>query len=437
MVLKGLTGALVALALSLPVALGATPARTAPGQRVDLKVLLLSADGTEPGYGAWKAALEREGVPYDAFVAFNGQTRAATLTDAWLADYAAGHARYQATIVATGDLGHAVTNPDGTTSYLSALTDAEWAALAKFERSFGIRRLSDFTAATPAHGLAPAPGAVQDGRVGLLTPAGRAAFPYLKGPVTIADDDPASAETFGYPAQPADPARWQTLLSGPGDTVYLGIHAPADGREEMVMTVASNQFQNHNQLLRHGMLNWVTRGVHLGYQRNYLELQIDDLFLADDAWDEATNTTSYDPARASRMTPADVDRAIAWSRGRGLRLDMAFNGGGSALAGPGDPLTAKFADPAVRSAFGYVNHTLDHPNLDCSTSAFITRQITDNLAWARARGLPVANAAEVVTGEHSGLANARPGNPGTIDPPAFADVAPLAGGGGVPAGSSD
>ena len=44
------------------------------------------------------------------------------------------------------------------------------------------------------------------------------------------------------------------------------------------------------------MLNWVTRGVFLGYQRNYLELQVDDLFLGDDAWDPATNTTNYDPA---------------------------------------------------------------------------------------------------------------------------------------------
>ena len=49
----------------------------------------------------------------------------------------------------------------------------------------------------------------------------------------------------------------------------------------------------------------------------------------------------------------------------------------------------------------------------------------------------MADAAEVVTGEHSGLANARPGNPGTIDPPAFADVEPLAGGGAVPAGTYD
>ena len=258
--------------------------------------------------------------------------------------------------------------------------------------------------------------------------------------MTIADDDATVAETFGYPATPAAGADWQTLLATPNDSALLGIYThPDDGREEMVMTVASNQFQNHNQLLRHGMLNWVTRGVFLGYQRSYLELHIDDLFLGDDAWDPATHSTSYDPARASRMTPGDVDRAIAWSHARGLRLDMVFNGGGSALYeqefGTADALVAKFADPAVRNAFGYVNHTFEHPNLDCSTGSFITRQVTRNLAWARDRSLPLANPAELVTGEHSGLANARPGNPGTIDPPTIDDVEPLATGGALPAGT--
>ena len=33
------------------------------------------------------------------------------------------------------------------------------------------------------------------------------------------------------------------------------------------------------------MLNWVTRGVFLGYQRSYLELDVDDVFLGDDKWD--------------------------------------------------------------------------------------------------------------------------------------------------------
>src|SRR4029079_5920893 len=113
MLFKGLLAAAAALALSLPVALAAEPPRVSPGQRVDLKVLLLSADGTEPGFGAWKAELDREGVPDTAIVA----DTAPALTAAQLSD--GDHAFYQAVILATGDLVHPVANPNGTTSYLS------------------------------------------------------------------------------------------------------------------------------------------------------------------------------------------------------------------------------------------------------------------------------------------------------------------------------
>src|SRR6185312_16399063 len=433
--------AVAALAVIVPVVLAATPARVLPTQRIDAKVLLVSADGTEPGFGAWKAELQREGVPYSTFVAYSGQNRVSTLTDDGLADYGANHAYYSAVILATGDLGHNVVNADGTTSYLSALSDTEWATLAKFERTFGIRQLSDYTAPSPAHGLNVVGGVTQDGNVGTLTPLGKAAFPYLKGPVPIANDDPAVAETFGYAATPVNGQDWQTLLAGPNGTAYLGIYThPDDGREEMVVTVASNENQSQAQLLRHGELNWVTRGVFLGYQRNYLELQVDDLFLGDDAWNPATHTTDYDPAKASRMTPADVAQAAAWSKARGVRIDFAFNGGGSELykadhATTTDPLANAFADPATRGAFGYINHTYDHPNLDCSTSSFVAKEIADNAAWGRQHGLPL-DATEVVTGEHSGLANTRPGNPGTIDPPSFDDVTPAAGG-TIPAGTYD
>src|SRR3954465_11958672 len=88
--------AVAALALALPLALAAPPLPVTPGERIDLKVLLISTDGSEPGYGAWRAALDREGVPYETFVAFAGQARTATLDDARLADYAAHRARFQA-----------------------------------------------------------------------------------------------------------------------------------------------------------------------------------------------------------------------------------------------------------------------------------------------------------------------------------------------------
>jgi hypothetical protein len=429
--------AMVVIGAAVPVVLAAP---SQPGQRLDAKVLLLSADGTEPAFIAWKYQLTREGVPFDAVVSYTGAAKTSTLTDARLADYDGRHAKYDAVIVATGDLGHQVANTNGTTSYLSALTDAEWAALAKLEQTFGIRRLSDYTAPSPAHGLVAVGGASQDGKAGTLTAAGKLVFPYLKGPIPIPDDDPdpASSEAFGYAASPVDPTRWQTLVSAPGGGAYLGITTHPDGREEMVMTVAANENQSHAQLLRHGMLNWVTRGVFLGFQRNYLEVQVDDLFLGDDAWDPATNTTNYDPAAASRMSAGDVTKAVEWSASRNLRIDFAFNGGGSALwqeqtGATSDPLVG--AVQASASAFGFVNHTFEHPNVDCSTASFISKQVNDNVAWATAHGIPI-DKSEVVTGEHSGLANSRPGNPGTIDPPSIDEIEPGTTG-GVPVGTYD
>ena len=117
---------------------------------------------------------------------------------------------------------------------------------------------------------------------------------------------------------------------------------------------------------------------------------------------------------------------------------MAFNGGGSALARrPGDPLTAKFADPAVRDAFGYVNHTYDHPNLDCSTASFIRRQITDNLAWARAHGLPVATPTRSSPASTPGSRTRGPATPARSTRRASTRSRRSAGGGAVPAGTYD
>ncbi len=98
------------------------------------------------------------------------------------------------------------------------------------------------------------------------------------------------------------------------------------------MTVASNQFQSHNQLLRHGMLTWVTRGVFLGYQRNYLEMQVDDLFLGDDAWDPVTHTTNYN----AREPDGRGRTSTARSPGRGpaaCRSTWPTTAAASALAG--------------------------------------------------------------------------------------------------------
>ena len=341
---------------------------------------------------------------------------AGAITDAKLADYGANRAKYQAVVLAFGNLE-------------DVLPAADKAALDKFQKTFGIRQLSDQVFPNAAHGLnAATQSGSQDGVLGTLTATGRLVFPYLKGEVPIASDDLGAPGSFGHLATPLNGVDFQTLVTGPGNSSLLGIYTDAEGREEMVMTVDSNQWQSHNQLLRHGMLNWVTRGVYLGHQRNYLELHVDDVFLPDDSWDPVTNTTNYDPDAAIRMNAADVAKALQWTQQTGVKLDMVYNGAGNEqFGGASDPLLAPLR--TNRNSFRWINHTYEHPNLDCSTQSFIQNQITQNRTWATSNGFgDVVDSAELVTGEHSGLANTVPGNPGTIDPPTLEGVTPGAGG---------
>ncbi len=390
------------LAALVPIGLGAASPQPLPTQRVDLRVLVVGVDGNEAGYKAWQAALQREGVPYDLKLADS-------INDGVLADYPVNRARYQAVIVTTGvDL----PAPAAT-------------ALAKFESTFRIRRISeigDFPSSSTSHGLNPAAGiGNQDPNVGQLTALGMQLFPYLKGPVPI--EGPGA---FGFQATPApqvSPGSFQRVLNGPSSAAYLGIYtSPLDLREEMVMTVQSNQFMLHNQLLRHGMLNWVTRGVYLGTQRNYFTLNIDDIFLPNTKWDPVSHTTPGDatpptcggappqPACVDvRMIPSDVRAAINWQNANGFKFDFMFNGVGTAEARRDSPVEEDplFDDPTDgllvnRALFRWVNHTYTHFQMDAATPSQIQSEILNNKNFATQNGISI-NPQELVTGEHSGL----------------------------------
>ena len=394
--------AVIVCSLAVPVAADAAPATgVLPGRRIDLKVLLAAPSASDAVFASWKAALQREGVPFDTYV----EGTSPPLSDSTLADYGSDEAKYDAVILSYGDM----------------LNPTEQAALSRFEETFGVRQISD-NVASAAHGLTLVSSGEQGGQTGTLTADGKLAFPYLTGTVPIA------TPSFGYQAKPTDPSTFDTLVAGPNGSSYVGIHTRTDGTQELVDTVPGSPSETQNQLLRHGMISWVTRGVYLGTQRNYLALQVDDTFLGDDAWvplsgpvtvagrtcTPTVETTSPCSEDEIHLAPADVDAAVAWMKANGLRLDMVFNGGGD------DPASVLREFQKHVTDFGWINHTWDHPNLDCSTAPFITKEITENTTWAHAHGLPSV-ASELVTGEHSGLANTLPGNPGTIDPPEFDD----------------
>ncbi|MCW2989862.1 MAG: hypothetical protein JWM73_456, partial [Solirubrobacterales bacterium] len=355
------------------------------GKALDMKLLLLSADGTEPTFHWWRDALTKEGVPFDTFIA-------STTPDLTAAQLRASvdHGRYQGIVLATGALAY---SPDGGFTWASALSGDEWATLQAYEQEFGVREVDAYAYPQPAYGLEPgAAGSDMSGVQAHVAAAGDAVFSDLVGPV------PVDQWSWGYQGTPAPGSSWHTLVQGPSGAI-VGTYVRADGTEALVNTVDTNEWSLHGHVLFGGMLEWVTRGAHLGAGRNYLGIDVDDVFLPDDRWNVMGHTTPEDGSSTVRMNPADVTRALDWQTASGIHLNLLFNGDG---ASAGDPLTDALL--AHKDAFRWTSHTFSHPNLDAADINQIKSEIWKNADFANDHGIPF-DPEELTTGEHSGLAN--------------------------------
>jgi hypothetical protein len=455
---------------------GAVASAATPAQQIGMRVLVVtdsndSSTASGIAYDDWVNTLQREGVPYDSIVTRDASPGSVPLPalSSTLSD-GTQVANYEGVVVAT--------------SGMVGLTTAQWTTLQTFEQTFSVRQVTAYAVPSSDYGLgapSPAGGEPLSGTTALtLTADGHNVFPYLN---TASLD----TGTWGYEGTPLSGANVDTLISGPAGSSLLGIYTSSDGRQTMYQTFNENQYMLQSQLLRHGELAWLGRNTYFGDQRNYLETNIDDNFLSDDSWSVAgsattpAHSTDFNPADALREVPADVQQAATWSRDEGLRMDMLFNGGGSvavadgdSLVGAGDggsggtgstgttggsgtgtdPLLAAFTstDPATgkpyTADFGWISHTWDHPNIDegCATQDYIEAELNQNTAWGTKAvgttagdpingGLGLASSTDptaalgndnpqvVITGEHSGLANLLPGNPGQVDPPSLENAA--------------
>lgn len=389
--------ALVALvALMVPmVADRGVPAASATMVSVDLRVLVISADGTETDHAALTSSLDRLGVPHDVLIArdhpMSGAGLAAMLSDG------AGHGRYQGIMLTTGDLTY-----ESAGVWQSAFSTEQWDALHAYQAEFGVRSVTSFTFADGAYGFdyVGSQNTLTHPVDARLTPAGAAVFPY----VNSADPIRLSG-AYLYFGSVLDGGATTPLLTaaGPGGASYpvASVTRFPDGRENLAVTVANNATLTHSLVLSYGLVDWVTRGRFVGERRASLGIQVDDLFNQSDVWDASTHALS---PTALRNTPADIAALIAWQDARhalpstpDVRTSFAFNAG--------DTLPGEVSDPSLIAAvqagapnFRFINHTLTHYNLDCgdcaeptgviTTSASeITRQITANIAQGQALGL--------------------------------------------------
>ncbi|MFJ8583419.1 hypothetical protein ACIRD2_02000 [Streptomyces sp. NPDC093595] len=421
------TGALLAALLVAGAVPAAGAAAAEPAPRIDLTVLVVDDGGG--AVGAITSELKGSGTPYRT-VRLDDPGRpvidAAFLSEA--RDEATGRprAKYQGVVL-----------PDEAPA---ALTEAERSALASYERTYAIPQIDAYTWAHPGVGLDYTSdggrSGVLDGVGTAVTAAGRAGpFRYLDGPVVFEDNDPDISESYGYAGRPR--AGYTSYLDlpvdGGGRASLIGEYAH-DGRRELVVTFAYNQYQRQFRALARGMVEWLTQGVHLGQSRNWFSVHVDDVFAPDARWDTARNCTPGDfdcvggdgeGTAPIRMTAADAQYAAQWQRASGFTLDMVYNAGSGeewkAENGGSDPLTAQLV--ADRAQYRWINHTYTHPFLGCvqdtstvpwtcakdasgnirwMSRAEIAAQIRDNHTWAVNKGIAV-DRTELVTGEHSGL----------------------------------
>ena len=449
--LKKSIGLVIVLAVTLAV-LAVAASSASAAQRIDLKVLLLGTSTTEPDYMAWQSALQREGVPFESIITSKGHTPITAATLSSTLSNGTQEGKYQAIIVSVAGL------PECTTTCVETLSAAEKTAIEEYEVAFHVRQLTGdvFPSATYGMNAPTLEGPIvnakkEETEQGALTTEGKPIFPYLNGPVSL------STGTYGYEATPlatqATGATFQTLVSGPtSGSALVGLYTRPNGIQEMVETFNENSTYLQAELLRHGELNWATRGVYFGDQRNYVEMDIDDTFTPDDTWNTTTHEIDYKNEDALRIQAADVVYAAKWEKEHAnFRMEQLFNGGGSVEYQENhsglDPVLAQFqaSDPetkkAYSSSFGWLSHTYDTPYMDvgCATKNYLEAQLNENSEWAAAKpGVPpgtgglgltessepsVALGAEnpkvFVPGNHSGFADLVPGNPATVDAPEF------------------
>lgn len=349
------------------------------GTTVDLRVLVITTDGSDPAAAAAETALSRLGTPFDVHSAAQGPR----LTADQLAS--GNHGRYNAILLDRGAL--------LTSGGASAFTDEEWNTLATYEAQFGVRRAALYTLPDAGYGFGDTVSTASGTVTAHCTSAGSQLFTGANcaNPIVIAG-------AVVYTATSADASTVPLLIDGTGHALAVTRRYP-DGREALALTFSQADGAAHTMQLLYGVIRWASRGLFLGERHTYAGVQIDDLFLA---------SRMYDGSPAVRIADTDLQTFFDWQKERqqnpvtaGFRAAFCVN---TAKAVDGDALTAKAQ--ALGSGFAWINHTWDHQDMTNMDYATASSEFTRNDARIGQLGLTPYNVIAAVTPDISGLANA-------------------------------
>lgn len=398
---------------------------------LDMKVLVILDDRiwvqgsggtwTEEGDGGSQmitAYLDILGIPYDVVnVDHRTSTDSDQITEAMLWD-GVNHGHYYAIFLSSSSVWWPapLSEPPEAVGLLEGLSQTEREAIRRYERNFGVRRVTWYAYPEPsAYGLAPQSATLDDVTV-TMTAEGQQVFGYLNPGLSL-------ALTEGYtvlatPAPLPGTAVTPLVVDGAGHAI-VAIYTPADAGEHLVVTTSSYYpatppVSLHARLWPYGIINWATKGVFLGERHLYFTPQPDDVLSHGDRWDPVNHVIV--PDDGFRLMPDDLDNLVAWMtafkgtpNAADFKIEMPFNGEGvlSDLADDGslDPASLSARSATLQDQFVWLNHTYSHMNLDNATFQQTYTEIISNTEVATQLGFGDYVTTTLLTGEYSGLTN--------------------------------
>jgi hypothetical protein len=383
-------------------------------ESIDMKILVLVADGKEDGLQAIQQALDYSGIPYTMYkTAPQPETPSTDRLSTLLSDGKL-HAYYQGVILATGQLLYS-----NGTNYQSALTQTEWQTLRSFEAKFGIREINWYAVPIPELGFQATVSTVDTSRTPLSVQftttgpiSGQSVFSFylnITNPLEIQD-------AWTYLAQPLSDGNTFPLLTDSNGNALAVVRNYPDGRQTLALTFDNNPDLIHSIVLSYGMLSWLTKGLFLGDHHTYLTVQPDDVFIGNYIWKAGApcNAKFNDPSFTFyRITGNDLLAFAKWQKARqaipttpDLKLELPFVGIGTTGVFSPDTLTP-FSQQLVNE-FNWVTHTYDHTDLDAIKYDAMVAELEKNLEIANKLNLVASSnysKHSLVTPNVSGLKN--------------------------------
>ncbi|SNT41621.1 hypothetical protein SAMN05421812_105440 [Asanoa hainanensis] len=397
-----------AQAAALPPATGLKgPSRTVTALTVppkyQLRALIVGVDAADWGVATWKQTVDRVGASYDVLYS---KTAPLTAADLVRPD---GVGKYNAILLTSSSLLYDA----GGGSFVSGLDPTEWNTLWAYERDFNIRQAALYTSygTWPEDYCLTASSEVSVGDTPLaatLPTAGQALFDDLKTTATI-----NIQQSYVYKTRIAAGCNASAILQSGAD--ILGVQTNStDGRQRAALTFTSNQYLMQSNLLAYGLFRWASRGMYLGNQRHYLQVDIDDWFNSADHYTLPDGVVVSDPPYevsghdAYNLREKQNALRAANPLANTFRYNLAYNGADANLLSNttcspnGGVETLTSTSRCLKNDFRWLNHTYTHPELNFTTYAESAAEITQNRTLASLFSISQPNSV-LKTGEYSGL----------------------------------